>query len=126
VLSPRCRRTGRAGARTSRGKRGHARGGGEGERERRGGEGSLPRGPNSGDRRLQSLGHHEEREVEEGEGSCCAGDPNEREREKGAHGGCGRQGRAGPGRAGPGRAGLGWVGPLRGSKPTTCMTTKRN
>jgi hypothetical protein len=47
--------------------------------------------------------------VEEGEGSCCAGDPNEREREReeeGAHGGCGRQGHAGPG-----RAGLGWVGP---------------
>jgi hypothetical protein len=38
--------------------------------------------------------------VEEGEGSCCAGDPNERERERmGAHGGVlgagGAQARAG-------------------------------
>jgi hypothetical protein len=30
--------------------------------------------------------------------------------------------RGAPGRAGPGLAGLGWVGPLRGSKPTTCTT----
>jgi hypothetical protein len=35
----------------------------------------------------------------------------EREGEGGAHGGFGRQGRAGLG-----RAGLGWAGPLRGSK----------
>jgi hypothetical protein len=33
-----------------------------------GGVGSSPRGPNSGDRHLQSLGHHREREVGEGEG----------------------------------------------------------
>jgi hypothetical protein len=37
--------------------------------------------------------------------------------EEGAHGGGGRQGRAGPG-----RTGLGWAGPLRGSKPTTYTT----
>jgi hypothetical protein len=55
-------------------KRGRAQGesrggrGREGEREEKGGEGSSPRGPNSGDRHLQSLGHHREREVGEGEG----------------------------------------------------------
>jgi hypothetical protein len=39
--------------------------------------------------------------------------------EEGAHGGVGRQGRAGPGRTGPaglGWAGLGWAEPLRGLK----------
>jgi hypothetical protein len=47
---------------------------------------------------------HGEREVEEGEGGCCAGNPNEREREKGgAWGGVGARGTQG-------RAGLGWVG----------------
>jgi hypothetical protein len=73
----------------------------EGERERgegRGGE--LTSGSNFGDHRLQNLGHHGEREVEEGEGGCCAGNPNERGRRGGgAWGGVGRQGRAGPGRA---------------------------
>jgi hypothetical protein len=40
-----------------------------------------------------------------GKRGCCAGNPNERERgEEGAHGGVGRQGRAGPGRAGLGQA----------------------
>jgi hypothetical protein len=65
--------------------------------------------------------------VEEGEGSWCAGDPNEREREKrrGHMGGVGARG-AGPSRAGLGWVGLGWAEPLRGSKPTTCTTTKRN
>jgi hypothetical protein len=74
----------------------------------KGGEGSSPRGPNSGDRRLQSLGHHGEREVGEGEGGCCAGNPNERGR-----GGerMGRGGRGRAGRTGPNRAGLDWVGP---------------
>jgi hypothetical protein len=41
-------------------------------------------------------------------------------------GGVGRQGRAGLSRAGPGRAGMGWAEPLRGSKPATRMTIKRN
>jgi hypothetical protein len=45
--------------------------------------------------------------VEEGEGGCCAGDPNERERE---------EGRMGVWAPGARRAGLGWAGPLRGSK----------
>jgi hypothetical protein len=93
----------------------------ERERERRrGGEGSSPRGPKSGDRRLQILGHHGEREVGEGEGSCCAGDPNERGREVGAHGGgFWAPGARRPGRAGPAELGwakLGWAEPLRGLK----------
>jgi hypothetical protein len=109
----------------SRGKGGRARGRKKRrEREReRGGEGSSPRGPNSGDRRLQFLGHHGEREVEERErGGCCAGDPNEREREEGRMGG-------GVGaRGAQGRAGLGWVGlgHFAGRKPTACTTTKWN
>jgi hypothetical protein len=46
---------------------------------------------------------------------------------RGAHGGFGRQGRAGPGRTGLGWAGLGWAGPLRGSKnPRRARTTKWN
>jgi hypothetical protein len=80
---------------------------GEGEREEgRGGE--LTSGSNSGDHRLQNLGHHGEREVEEGEGGCCAGNPNEIGR--GGGGAWGVWG-AGGARARPGRAGLGWVGP---------------
>jgi hypothetical protein len=58
--------------------------------------------------------------VGEGEGSCCAGDPNEREREgRGAHGGVWAPGARRPGRAGPAELGwtkLGWAEPLRGSK----------
>jgi hypothetical protein len=71
----RCRGPGRGrGALREQGK-GRARAGeeeeeGEEERERGEGEGSSPRGPNSGDRRLQFLGHHGERDVEEGEGGC--------------------------------------------------------
>jgi hypothetical protein len=42
--------------------------------------------------------------------------------EEGAHGG-GEGGGGRQGRAGPGRARLGWVGPLRGSKPTTQSET---
>jgi hypothetical protein len=94
--------------------------GGEGERE--GGEGKTHlRGSKFRRSRLQTLGHHEEREVEEGEGGCCAGNPNERGR-----GGGGRMGRwpGAPG-AGPGRARLGWAGPFRGSKPTIRTTLKR-
>jgi hypothetical protein len=52
--------------------------------------------------------------VEEGEGGCCAGDPNEREREEGRMGGVGARGAQGLAR--PGRAGLGWAEPLCGSK----------
>jgi hypothetical protein len=67
---------------------------GEGERERRREErgGELTSGSNSGDHRLQNLGHHGEREVEEGEGGCCVGNPNERERDerRGRMGWCGR------------------------------------
>jgi hypothetical protein len=76
----------------------------ERERERRGG--SSPRGPNSGDCRLQTLGHHGEREVGEGEGGCYAGNPNERGRGGGGGawgGGWGAGGAlAGLGRTGPG------------------------
>jgi hypothetical protein len=76
--------------------------------------GSSPRGPNSGDCRLQTLGHHGEREVGEGEGGCCAGNPNERGRGGGgAHGeGGGALGARGPDWAEPSRAGS-----HRGSKP---------
>jgi hypothetical protein len=59
----------RTGTRARRGEKRRER---ERGRERRR-EGSSPRGPNSGDRRLQSLGHHGVREVGEGEGGCCAG-----------------------------------------------------
>jgi hypothetical protein len=59
--------------------------------------------------------------VEEGEGGYCAGNPNERGRGGGAHGGGqGRQGRTGLDQTGPGwtrPARLGWVGPYCGSKP---------
>jgi hypothetical protein len=41
-------------------------------------------------------------------------------------GGVGRQGRAGPGQTRLGWAGLGWAEPLRGSKPATRTTIKRN
>jgi hypothetical protein len=85
------------------------------EREREKG-GELTLGSNSGDHRLQNLGHHGEREVEEGEGGCCAGNPNERGRRGGAHGG---------GCRAPGARGPGWAGLLRGSKPTTRTTLKR-
>jgi hypothetical protein len=64
-----------------------------------------------------------------GKRGCCAGNPNERERRGGVHGGVWAPGasRAGPGRTGPGWAGLGWAGaePLRGSKPTTRTTIKQ-
>jgi hypothetical protein len=80
------RRCGGAGA------KGHARcarpeegawGGGE-EEEEEGGreeeEGAHHGDPNSGDQRLQNLGHHgEEREVGE-RGSCCTGELNEGKR----------------------------------------------
>jgi hypothetical protein len=95
----------------------------ERERERRR-EGSSPRGPNSGDRRLQALGHHREREMGEGERGCCAGNPNERGR--GGGGGAWGVWGAGGARAGLGRAELGWAGSHRGSKPTTRTTIKQN
>jgi hypothetical protein len=58
------------------GARAGRKGGGGRERGRgkgRGGEAHLG-DPNSGDHRLQTLGHHREREGEVGEGGCCAGE----------------------------------------------------
>jgi hypothetical protein len=107
---PTASREGR-GARVQGKKRGRAQGEKtrEREREREGRGGDLTSGSNSGDHRLQNLGHHGEREVEEGEGGCCAGNPNERGRRGGgAWGVWGARGAQG--RAGPGRAGLCWVG----------------
>jgi hypothetical protein len=89
----------------------------EREREREGRGGELTSGSNSGDHHLQNLGHHGEREVEEGEGGCCAGNPNERGRRGG--------GAWGVWGAGGARAELGQAGLLRGSKPTTRTTLKR-
>jgi hypothetical protein len=61
------------------GEEGGARGEGKGrkrkrEREEKGGEGSSPRGSNSGDHRLQNLGHHGGRERDGRERGCCAGE----------------------------------------------------
>ena len=72
------------------------------ERERRGeGEGSSPRGPKSGDRRLQILGHHGERDRGgEGRGRLLRGGNQMRERNQG-------EGRA---RMGVGARGLDWAG----------------
>jgi hypothetical protein len=53
----------------TRGRTGEERGGGEEERERE--RGAHLGDPNSGDHRIQNLGHHEERE-----GGCCAGKIN--------------------------------------------------
>jgi hypothetical protein len=82
---------------------------GEGEGERGEGKGrgahlriQLRRSPSPKPRALRG------EKVEEGEGGCCAGNPNERGRGGGGAWG-GGQGR--PGRAGPDRVGLGWVGP---------------
>jgi hypothetical protein len=120
-----CRGT-RAGERR-RSRAGKRRGGRERRRE---GEGKTHlRGSKFRRSRLQTLGHHGEREVEEGGGGCCAGNPNERGREGGAHGEVGRGARgarAGSGRTGLGWAGLGWAGPLHGSKPMTHTTLKGN
>jgi hypothetical protein len=83
---------------------------GERRRKRKGREreeGAHHGDPNSGDHRLQNLGHHGERERWR-RGGCCVGELNEGKRpgEGGARIGRGRrQGRAG--RAGPGRVGLG-------------------
>jgi hypothetical protein len=101
-------RVGTRATREEKKKRKKERGGGG--REKREGEGKTHlRGSKFRRSRLQTLGHHGEREV--GEGGCCAGNPNERGRRGGgAWGGVGRQGRAGPGRTRPGWAGLGWVG----------------
>jgi hypothetical protein len=72
------------GAHTQGRRRGHAQGReGEGEEEgERGGEGRGAHlgDPNSGDHRLQDLGHHGERERWEREGGCCAGELNEGKR----------------------------------------------
>jgi hypothetical protein len=91
-----------AGGRREGARRGRRGGRGREREEGRGGE--VTSGSNSGDHHLQNLGHHGEREVEEGEGGCCTGNLNERGRGGwGAWGGVGRRGRAG-------RAGLGWAG----------------
>jgi hypothetical protein len=89
---------------------------GEGERER---EGEAHLGdPNSGDHRLQTLGHHGERE-RGGRGRLLRGrKSNERKTPGGRAYGAGARG---PDWAGPGQA---W--PHRGSKPTTHTTTNRN
>jgi hypothetical protein len=101
--APPANREGR-GARVQGKERARAGGEEEGEGERGEGKGSSPRGPNSGNRRFQSLGHHGEREVEEGEGGCCAGNPNEREERRGRMGGWAPGAR----RAGPDWV---WLGP---------------
>jgi hypothetical protein len=71
------------------------------EREEKGGEGSSPRGSNSGDHRLQNLGHHGGRERER----LLRGRNQMREKGPGGTrmGSMGRQGHAG--RARPGWAG---------------------
>jgi hypothetical protein len=87
----------------------------EGEEEEEGERGGEGRGahlgdPNSGDHRLQDLGHHGERERCGTGGVCCAGELNEGKRpgERGAHGeGTGARGAW----AELGQAGLGWAAP---------------
>jgi hypothetical protein len=97
----------------------------ERESEEKGGEGSSPRGSNSGDHRLQNLGHHgRERVREMGEREIAARDKSNEangSRGGGAHG-VGRGARGA--RAGPGRTEPGWVGSHHGSKPTTRTTIK--
>jgi hypothetical protein len=95
---------GRGGC-TGRGHAGRKKGRGR-EREReseRGGETHLG-DPNSGDHRLQTLGHHGERERWEREREVAAREKsNERKRPGGTHGGRGARGaRARLGRTGPG------------------------
>jgi hypothetical protein len=101
------------GAQWEQGHRGEAMGGGKRERER----GAHLRDPNSGDHRLQDLGHHGGRE-RGGRGGCCAGELNEGKRP-------GEGARMGRARA-PGARGPSWAGPHRGSKPTTRTTIDRN
>jgi hypothetical protein len=62
--------------------------------------------------------------VEEGEGSCCAGDPNEGEREDGGAGGLGARG-AQAGAAELGWAKLGWAEPLRGLKTRRTLNLRQ-
>jgi hypothetical protein len=105
------RRAGRGGRGRAGARRGRRRGG-EGEREGEGGEGKTHlRGSKFRRSRLQTLGHHGEREVEEGEGGCCTGILNERGRGGGGRMGrwAGAPGARGPGQTGPGWAGLGWA-----------------
>jgi hypothetical protein len=114
----------RAGTRARRGEKRERAQGERGGRGREGERGGTHLRIQLRQSRLQNLGHHGEREVEEGEGGCCAGNPNERERRGGgAWGVWGARGAQG--RAGPDRAGLGWAEPLRGSKPTTRTTIKQ-
>jgi hypothetical protein len=107
-------------------RRGRAQGS-EGEEEEEGERGGEGRGahlgdPNSGDHRLQDLGHHGERERCGRGGGCCTGELNEGKRpgERGAHGeGTGARGA----RAELGRAGLGRTA---GQNPVALTTTDRN
>jgi hypothetical protein len=84
-------------------------------------EGSSPRGSNSGDHRLQNLGHHRrDREMGERERERLLRGRNQmREKDQGARmGSRGARGtRAELGRAGLGWVGSGWAGLHRGSKP---------
>jgi hypothetical protein len=107
---------GASGARAGR-LRGEEEGEGEGKKEREGeGRGAHLGDPNSGDHRLQDLGHHEERERG---GREVAAREKSNERKRPGEGGT-RMGRArAPGARGPrpGRAGSGWAGLHSGSKP---------
>jgi hypothetical protein len=114
---------GRRGARAGR-PRGEQEGEGkERERERRGGETRLG-DPNSGHHRLQTLGHHGERERWKREREVTAWEKSNETNGSGGGGAWGGQGALGA--RGPDRAGLGRARPHRGSKLTTRTTTKRN
>jgi hypothetical protein len=116
----------RAGAQPgeARGRQGRGQGGCAGKKKGRGrgrkregeGRGAHLGDPNSGDHRLQDLGHHEERERG---GREVAAREKSNERKRPGEGGT-RMGRArAPGARGPrpGRAGSGWAGLHSGSKP---------
>jgi hypothetical protein len=117
-----------------RGQGGHARkkkgrGRREREREREGERKTHLRGSKLRRSRLQTLGHHGERERGgRGRGRLLRGrKSNETNGSGGGRGArIGRAGGVGGTRARPGRTGPGWAGPHRGSKPTTRTTTKWN
>jgi hypothetical protein len=112
------RATGGGGGDGAGARREEERGGGGEEREGEG-RGAHLEDPNSGDHRLQDLGHHGEREIWERERLLRGRiEMRERDQRRGARawGGHGRQGRTGRDRAGPCWVGLGWAGPHRGAK----------